>query len=167
MSPAGCSRRWGGWTAEGRNSHAEIPAALCPPDRSVRRTAGGGLRRRAGPPGGGVLPGGNPSRGPRGRRRGGAHLGVHLRLSPVLAQHLSCRRAGGGRNPLFLLRPGAELDHGAGRGCAGALSRPEFPGYCAGQSLHRAAGAVGGALRPDLSPARRRDLYRTQWSHQY
>ena len=41
------------------------------------------------------------------------------------------------------------------------------PGYCAGQSLHRAAGAVGGALRPDLSPARRRDLYRTQWSHQY
>ena len=37
----------------------------------------------------------------------------------------------------------------------------------AGQSLRRAAGAVGGALRPDLSPARRRDLYRTQWSHQY
>lgn len=35
------------------------------------------------------------------------------------------------------------------------------------QSLRRAAGAVGGALRPDLSPARRRDLYRTQWSHQY
>ena len=25
--------------------------------------------------------------------------------------HSTCRRAGGGRNPLFLLRPEAELDH--------------------------------------------------------
>ncbi|MFQ7454746.1 MAG: hypothetical protein ACLRNQ_29335 [Flavonifractor plautii] len=32
----------------GRNSHAEISAALSPPGRSVRRPAGGGLRRRAG-----------------------------------------------------------------------------------------------------------------------
>lgn len=33
--------------------------------------------------------------------------GYHL----FWAQHLSRRRAGGGRNPLFLLRPEAELDH--------------------------------------------------------
>lgn len=111
MSPAGCSRRWSGWTAEGRNSHAEISAALSPPGRSVRRPAGGGLRRRAGPPGDGILPDGATGRRSHGRRRCGAHLGVHLRLSPVLAQHLSRRRAGGGRNPLFLLRPEAELDH--------------------------------------------------------
>ena len=34
-----------------------------------------------------------------------------VELTWVLAQHLSRRRAGGGRNPLFLLRPEAELDH--------------------------------------------------------
>ena len=79
--PGRVLRRWSGWTA-GRNSHAEISAALCPPGRSVRRTAGGGLRRRAGPPGGGVLPGGNPAGDPA------AADGVELTWVSTCGYHL-------------------------------------------------------------------------------
>ena len=37
--------------------------------------------------------------------------GYHLEAHRPSAGRLSRRRAGGGRNPLFLLRPEAELDH--------------------------------------------------------